>query len=254
MVEDPTKTRQRIDYQTLPNGDVKAILTISLPGGITKRFESVTSAAETKEVSGALLREVGCCAGSEVGISIFKRIGRIAKSVASSKVFELAAKGLAIAGPLLGPIAPFALGAAATLGVAGKLAKAGVAAAHGATDLAASIAAEARRDASKLTSTPEGAERLLAVANSKRLGAEAIADGSKPAKASPAKASPASSPPSSSSKPQTASDVRCAQMRGTTTDVLAAARAGRVRSNQAGPINAAQLLQAHNEGRVFWVS
>jgi hypothetical protein len=147
------------------------------------------------------------------------------------------------------------------MGVAGKLAKAGVAAAHGATDLAKQIAASAKSDAAKLTSTPAGAARLLAAANSKRLGAERVADGGtkKPAAAKPAPAPKKSSPEPRSSAPKTAEkaapvDHRCPQLRGTTDDVLAAARAGRVRSNQAGPIEASQLLAAHNQGRVYWVS
>jgi hypothetical protein len=246
---DPTNTRQRIDYIDLPGGGVKAVLTISLPGGIVKRFEAVTDPSEMKEVSGALLRSVGCCMGDEVGKSIFKKIGKgigkIAKGVASSKVFQLAAKGLALASPLLGPIAPFALGAAAAAGVASKLAKAGVAAAHGAHDVAKALTLSAHADATKLTSTPAGAARLLATANAKRLGAEKVAAG-KPAQAKPN----TSALPSSST-----ADLRCAQLRGTTeADLLAAAKAGRVRSNQQGKASTSQLLAAHKAGRIYWVS
>jgi hypothetical protein len=246
---DPSNTRQRIDYIDLPGGGVKAVLTISLPGGVVKRFEAATDANEMKEVSGALLRSVGCCLGDEVGRSIFKKIGKgigkIAKSVASSKVFQLAAKGLALASPLLGPIAPFALAAGAGLGVASKLAKASVAAAHGAHDVAKALTLSAHADATKLTSTPAGAARLLATANAKRLGAEKVAAG-----------------PAAKSKPNTAAipgsstaDHRCPQLSGNTeADVLAAAKAGRVRSNQPGAITPSQLLAAHKQGRLYWVS
>jgi hypothetical protein len=247
-MDDPTNTRQRIDYVPMADGSVKAILTISFPGGIVKRFEAVTSPDEAKEVSGALsvvsgVSGVGCCAGEEVGISFFKRLGRIAKGVASSKVFAIAAKGLAIAAPLLGPIAPFALGAAATMGVASKLSKAGVAAAHGAHDVAKALTASAHGDAKKLTRTPAGAAALLAAANKKRLGAEKIASkGDTPAPAQKIPKAKASS--SSSSAPP----------RGGEPDLLAAAAAGRVRSNRPGAINPKQLLAAHQEGRIYWVS
>jgi hypothetical protein len=249
---DPTNTRQRIDYIDLPGGGVKAVLTISLPGGIVKRFEAVTDPSEMKEVSGALLRSVGCCMGDEVGKSIFKKIGKgigkIAKGVASSKVFQLAAKGLALASPLLGPIAPFALGAAAAAGVASKLAKAGVAAAHGAHDVAKALTLSAHGDAVKLTSTPAGAARLLATANAKRLGAEKVAAG----KSTPA---PKSKPNTSALPSSSTADIRCAQLRGTTeADLLAAAKSGRVRSNQAGTATPSQLLAAHKAGRIYWVS
>lgn len=246
---DPSGARQRIDYIDLPGGGVKAVLTYSFPGGVVKRFEAVTHPDEMKEVSGALLRSVGCCMGDEVGRSIFKKIGKgigkIAKSVASSKVFQLAAKGLALASPLLGPIAPFALGAAAAAGVASKLAKASVAVAHGAHDVAKSLTLSAHADAVKLTSTPAGAARLLASANSKRLGAEKVAAG----KPTPAPKNTNALPSSSTA------DHRCLQLGGTTeADLLNAAKAGRVRSNQPGTATPSQLLAAHKQGRIYWVS
>lgn len=251
-IADPSNTRQRIDYIDLPGGGTKAVLTITFPGGVTKRFEASTTSDEMKEVSGALLRSVGCCMGDEVGRSIFKKIGKrfgkIAKGIAHSKVFALAAKALAIAAPLLGPIAPFALGAAAGLGVASKLAKASVAAAHGAHDVAKKLTQAAHDDAVKLTKTPAGAAKLLAVANAKRLGAEKVAEGTPAAKQN-TKALPSSS---TALNPE---NHVCPQLRGTTeSDLLNAAKAGRVRSNQQGTVSPSQLLAAHNRGRVYWVS
>lgn len=247
-------SRQRIDYVDKPDGSVDAVLTITLPGGVVKRFTSNVHPAEAQAISGEIIG-AEYLLNPEVGFSfkkVFKGVGKLAKKVASSKVFALAAKGLAIAAPLLGPIAPAALGAAAGLGVASKLAKAGVAAAHGAKSVAAELTASAHKDAVKLTKTPAGAKALLEHANKKRLGAEKVADNSRdtPQPRAAAKPKPAPKPapkaaaaarPSSSSPP-------------VTNDVLAAARAGRVRSNDGRRVTPDQLLEAHATGRLFWVS
>jgi hypothetical protein len=135
-------------------------------------------------------------------------------------------------------VAPFALGAAAKMGVASKLSKAGVAAAHGAHDVAKALTRSAHADATKLTRTPAGAAALLHAANKKRLGAEKVASQGEPK--NPRK-------PASSSSP--AAPQKAAQ-----NDLLAAAAAGRVRSNQQGAINTQQLLAAHQAGRIYWVS
>jgi hypothetical protein len=244
MAETAKPYRERIDHIPRPNGDVLTVYTITFPGGVVKRFEALTTAAEAKEVSGLL---IGCCGNKAVGLSIFKRVGRLAKHVANSKVFALAAKGLALAGPFLGPIAPFALGAAAGLAVATKLAKAGVAAAHGAVDAAKTLTASAHGDALKLSGgNPAKAAALLNTANNKRLAAEKVADKGEPKSAPAPRAAPAAK--------VAPVDHRCPQLRGTTeADLLAAADLGRVKSNQQGAISRQQLLAAHDQGRIFWV-
>jgi hypothetical protein len=45
-------SRQRIDYVTEPDGKVRAILTVTLPGGIMRRFDAVVDPADLSEVSG----------------------------------------------------------------------------------------------------------------------------------------------------------------------------------------------------------
>lgn len=253
-VKDPTNTRQRIDYIDMPGGGVKAVLTISLPGGVVKRFETLVTPEDALAVQGQIAGvsayplDAGCGCGvrpGDVGWNPFKAIAKAAKAVASSKVFALAATGLALAAPLLGPIAPAALGAAAAMGIAGKLAKAGHAAAQGAKDVAKILTSDAANDARKLTSTAAGAAKLLAVANSKRLGAEKIA-AAKPAAKQPK--------PKAAAKPKPAPKLGAVKAGSpATVDIVAAARAGRVRSNQKGVINPQQLMAAHQAGRVFWV-
>lgn len=245
-------SRQRIDFVDKPDGSVDAVLTVTLPGGVVTRYTSNVHPSEAQAVSGEIVG-AELILNPTVGVSVFKKIGRLAKKVASSKVFELAAKGLAIAAPLLGPIAPAALGAAAGLGVASKLAKAGVAAAHGAKSVAAALTKAAHSDAVKLTKTPAGAAQLLAVANQKRLGAEKAAHkGPEPAPRATAVKRPAARAPSAA--PARAPSPAPARASAPSSDVLALARAGRVRSNDGTGVSASQLMAAHAQGRIYWVN
>jgi hypothetical protein len=275
-------SRQRLDFEPLPGGAVKAILTVTLPGGVIKRFESITTAEEAQQVEGDIVGAelmLDPTLRGEVGFNIFKSVKKLAKKVASSKVFKVAASGLALAAPLLGPVAPAALAAAAGMGVASKLAHAGVAAAKGAKKLSASLTASAAADARKLTKTPAGAASLLATANKRRLGAEKLADGgssppppaaapapkapaARPAAraaravpaAPPAKAPAAPAPAAPARAPSLALPPRTAPANLSGADLLARARAGRVRSNDGRPVTDAELLAAHAQGRIFWVS
>jgi type IV secretory pathway TrbL component len=249
MADASTQTRQRLDFVDKPDGSVDAVLTISLPGGVQKRFTTNVHPSEAQAISGEIIgAEV--LLRPQVGFSfkgVFKSVGKLAKKVASSKVFALAASGLALAAPLLGPIAPAALGAAAGLGVAAKLAKAGVAAAHGAKAVADELTAAAASDAKRLTTTPAGAAALLAAANKKRLGAEKIANSARENVA----------PKSAPARPSNAAPARCASATQfppmSEGDLLARARAGRVRSNDGAAVSTSQLLAAHQQGRIFWV-
>lgn len=252
-------SRQRLDHITRPDGSVDAVLTITLPGGVTKRFVANVTNDEAQQVSGEIIGAEVLC-NPTVGAFSFKKLGRglknMAKKVASSKVFKLAAEGLAIASPLLGPLAPAALGAAAGLGVAAKLAKAGVAAAHGAHEVAKQLTDSAHADATRLTTTPAGAAALLQHANAKRLNAEKVADKGHdaPAPASKAPATARARPlvPPAAAKPSSSATLARAPAPASS-DVLALANAGRVRSNDGTPVTPAQLLAAHSAGRIFWV-
>ncbi|SRR6266545_4507559 len=235
---DATGVRKRIDYIDKPDGSVDAVLTITLPGGVTKRFVANTSPDEAQAVTGDIVgAELALLGPDVVGFNLFKSVGKLAKKVASSKVFALAAKGLAVAAPLLGPLAPAALGASAGLGVAAKLAKGSVAAAHGAKSVAAALTKSAIADARKLTKTPAGAKSLLADANKTRVNTEKVIEAQPEKKRAPA-----------------ARSAPAAARSGSEADLLARARAGRVRSNSGAPVNASQLLAAHREGRVYWVN
>jgi hypothetical protein len=253
-------TRQRIDYKDRPDGSVEAILTISLPGGVTKRYSSVVTKQELEAVAGDIVgAELAMLGPDAVGFSFgkfIKGVGKIAKSVATSKVFKMAASGLALAAPLLGPIAPIALAASAGMGVASKLAGSAAAAIKGATSVADALAKSAASDARKLTTTPEGAASLLAAANAKRLGAERVA-----AKAPPPRAAPppmphfprmaAQKPKAAAARP--AAPPKPAYAPRSEAALLASARAGRVKSNVNTSVSDSQLLAAHRSGRVFWV-
>jgi hypothetical protein len=266
----PELTRQRIDYRDRPDGSVEAILTISLPGGTTKRFTSVVTRKELEAVEGEIVGAELALAGPDaVGFSfgkLIKGVSKVAKSVASSKVFKLASSGLALAAPLLGPIAPVALAAAAGMGVASKLSGAAAAAAKGASAVANALTQSAANDAKRLTKTPQGAASLLAAANAKRLGAERIAAKSAPKppppkpkpkaaapkpkpKAAPKPPAPPAPPPPPAPRALPAPAV----IMRSEADLLARARQGRVRSNVNQPVSDSQLLAAHRSGRVYWV-
>lgn len=236
-------SRQRIDYEELPDGSVKAILTVTLPGGRVERFSAQLHPNELSEVSGiGMLFDPAHEVGNIFG-DIVKGIGKVAKGavhvvkeVVGSKVMQVAAKGLAVIAPALGPLAPAALATSATLGIAGKLAKAGIASKHGAKSVAKVITDGAIKDAAKLTKTASGAAALLKQANKKRTALEKIAAKNK-----------------SKSKPAAKSKPIVKPASGKPSNVIAAARAGRVRSNKGGKVSSAELLRASQSGRVFWV-
>jgi hypothetical protein len=233
------QTKQRIDYQTHADGSVTATLTVSLPNGEIRRFAETLTPAELEgnEVSGIFsglghfLKKAG------------KAIGHVAKKLATSKVFMAAAAGLAAAVPFAGPaLAPALLAASGAIGVGGKLLHASVAAAHGAHDLAKKLTHSAITDAHVITKTPAQAQALLELANTKRMKAEAIASQS-PAGAPPPRLATRPTPP----RPSSTQQARRPE------DVVAAAHAGRLRSNQGGDVTPAEVAAAHASGRVFWV-
>lgn len=242
-------SKQRVDYESLPGGGQRARMTVTLPPtagypkGRTFVFVEDLQAQDVKqyatqiagvEIGFAMQENGGYVSGVEVG-SIFsdigkaisggvKAIGKVAKAVVTSKVMQTAAKGLAIAAPALGPLAPMALGASAGIGIAGKLLSSKTAKSVGAPRAAQALAASAVSDAKRLTKTPGGALSLLKVASTKASNAFGLVDKLQNAKLSPAG------------------------------DILAHARAGRVRSNTGGQVTPAQLQAAASMGRVFFVA
>jgi hypothetical protein len=230
-------SKQRLDYESLPNGGQRARMTITLANGKSLTFVEDVTASDVKQYAAEIAGvEIGCaCAmapisGVEVG-NIFsdiakglgkgvKAIGKVAKKVVTSKVMQTAAKGLAMAAPALGPFAPAALGVSAGIGIAGKLLASKTAQSVGAPLASNALAQSAVSDAKRLTKTSSGLFGLLKVASTKAMNAFSLVD----------KLQPASG------------------------DVMALARAGKVRSNQGGQVTAAQLSAAAGAGRLFFLA
>lgn len=165
-------SRQRIDYFELPGGKgIRAVLTVTLPGGKEYQYtEDVTAA----EAAGQLAVEGDFDDFAVAGIfgDIGKALGKVAKgavkavkSIASSKVFKTAAKGLAVVAPALGPLAPAALTASAAMMTTSHLVGARHAASRGNKKAAAAATAAAVKTARALS--PKHAKTLLKIANEK---------------------------------------------------------------------------------------
>lgn len=240
--------KQNLQIVEHPDGSASALLTVTFADGTVQKYETALSSDELAEAEGQFVGAELAIAGGEMEVGAFgflkkaiKGIGKVGKAVLASKVMKVAAAGLAIASPVLGPLAPAALAAGAGLGVASKLASAGAAAAKGAMNVAKQLTDQAHGDAVALTSTPAGAAALLGAANAKRLAADAVQPKQLPQRRPVAAKAPLTitpkTPSGGSSEP----------------DLLERARAGRVRSNQPGAITDAQLLAAHRAGRVYWV-
>lgn len=95
--------RSRLDYRWLPDGQVQAILTVTLPNGHMMRF---TAEGNPHDILAALQREnPHVIAGFSLG-GLWRGIKKVAKTVATSKVFKIAAGALAVVAPFVGPLAP----------------------------------------------------------------------------------------------------------------------------------------------------
>src|SRR5574342_534437 len=82
--------RKRLDVRELPNGTVRAYLTVTLPGGNCIRVMAECDRATAMRVYRQLARDA-----AEVGFSlggIWKGIKKVARGVATSKVFKAATK------------------------------------------------------------------------------------------------------------------------------------------------------------------
>jgi hypothetical protein len=236
-------SKQRLDYTSLPGGGQRVRMTITLHGKSYTFVEDVTPQdvqQYAKEIAGI---EIGCAmmdsqiSGVEVG-NLLKDIGKaigggvkavakVAKKVVTSKVMQTAAKGLAMVAPALGPLAPAALAVSGGIGVAGKLLASKTAQSVGAPLASQALAESAMADAKRITKSSSGLSGLLKIASTKAMNAFHLVD---KLAAAPGGAS------------------------GGGGDVLALARAGKVRSNQGGAVTQAQLSAAAGSGRLFFLA
>ncbi len=250
-------SRQRIDFSTGPNGETMATLTITMAnGGGTYRYTASTDDEEVDALASALAtaetraeRIEGVLSEDEIaGLfsdvwSGVKSVANVAKKVVTSKVFKAAAAGLAIAAPALGPLAPALLAVSGTMAAASALGTAAVAAEGRAKKTARKLARVARNVTRRLSKTKKGRRKLLRIANRKRKAALRFAKRfgrkRKPARKRPArKRSTARRRPTSRKRP----------------NILAAARAGKLRSNKKGSVTSGSLARAAKRGRVFWIA
>ena len=232
---DENLSRQRLDYEEV-DGKVRAILTLTLPGGQTMVFSADASEAEAEAVEG--MWEVGIIDTDEVG-SIFgdiakgigkavKTVGKAAKSIATSKVFKGAGKALAVVAPALGPFAPAAMTVSAGMSTASTLLSARTAAAKGNKAAAAALTMRAKKDAKRLA--PKNAAKLLKIAGDKSRSAHELATRAKPKKKGAPRALPKLKPkPRAAASPKTASGKAL-----TLPQLAAAARKGNVYVLRAG--------------------
>lgn len=260
----PELPKQSIDYTEHPDGSITAKVTILFADGQKQEYVETVTQQELEAVAGEYVGAELAIIGpdGEVGFGFLKKIAKgiskAAKAVVTSKVFKVAATGLAIASPILGPLAPAALAASAGMGIAAKLAKAGAAAASGAKELAKQITASAHVDAKALTKTAAGAASLMQHANAKRTAAANVPTRKVVTKPTPKPqlraAAPKVAPKAAPARPPAARPAApAAPAARSEADLLARARAGRVRSNKPGNISDQQLLAAHRAGRIFWV-
>jgi hypothetical protein len=132
----------------MADGRVRALLTLCFANNTRFRF---VAECDPRTII-AVMREQH----PEIGFSlkgIIKGVGKIAKKVASSKVFALAAKALKSVAPFLGPLAPALAGASLAMGATTKLIAAKSLSAKGRKADAAKLVAAAAKDAA---ATPPG--------------------------------------------------------------------------------------------------
>ncbi len=265
-------SRQRMDYSVGPSGETIATLTITLGDGSTHRYSASTDDEEIDEVASAFAatelkqRKIEGESFTENEIagvfSFFKKavraVGNVAKKIASSKVFKYAAKGLALVAPVLGPFAGPALAVSGAMGVASKLASAGVAAAAGAKKAARALMRGAKKLAAKKVKSRKARRALMRIANKKRKAASRLAD--KPSRRRRRRrpmrrARPVRRRPTRQARPVRRRPTRRPRRRTVRKpNLLVAARAGRLRSNKRGAVTARSLAKAARRGRVYWIA
>lgn len=153
--------RTHIAYRWTKDGRVQCCLTLTFAGNTTFRF----MADADPRVIVALLRENHPEVGGFSLKKLAKGIGKIAKKVASTKVFALASKALSVLAPIAGPLAPALLGAGAAMGASVKLMAAHKHAAAGNKEAAAALVKSAAEDAKQAPADAGGQPAALNAAN-----------------------------------------------------------------------------------------
>jgi hypothetical protein len=153
--------RTRIAYRWTKDGRVQAVLSMTFPGNT--RFVFFAECDPRTII--ALMREQHPEVGGFSLKKLAKGIGKIAKKVASTKVFALASKALSVLAPIAGPLAPALLGAGAAMGASVKLMAAHKHAAAGNKEAAAALVKSAAEDAKAAPADAGGAPAALNAAN-----------------------------------------------------------------------------------------
>lgn len=102
--------RCRTDGHWLPSGEYECVLTITLPDNHAFRFSATCDPKHLMQLIAALNPGVGFSLKA-----LWKGVKKVAKNVATSKVFKMASTALASIAPALGPLGAPALAAAAAM-------------------------------------------------------------------------------------------------------------------------------------------
>lgn len=151
-------SRQRIDYAWQKDGRIKAILTLTLAGGQTYRITAHGDPYEIAKVMQANNPEVGSLLGK-----VWGGIKKVAKKVATSKVFKAASSVLTKVGAALPPpVGPAALAAGTAMSIGTKLLAAKTYSDRGDTKSAAKLVLAAKKEGEKHPPTVEAAGKQAA--------------------------------------------------------------------------------------------
>ncbi len=135
-------SRQRIDYAWQKDGRIRAILTLTLAGGQTFRVTAHGDPYEIARIITANNPEVGGFLGD-----MWKGIKKVAKKVATGKVFKAVSSVLSKVGPSLPPpIGPAALAAGTAMSISTKLLAAKQYSDRGDTKSAAKLVLAAKKE------------------------------------------------------------------------------------------------------------
>ncbi len=148
-------SRQRLDFSEGPEGQAIATLTITMGDGGVHRYKAESTEQEVNELAKGIANaeinamqisgEIAGMGEDEISgiwgsiVKGVKSVGKAARKIASSKVFKMAGKGLTMAAPFLGPLAPAALAVGGGMMIASKLSDASIAAEAGAKRVAKSL-------------------------------------------------------------------------------------------------------------------
>lgn len=186
-------SRQRIDYSTGPKGETVALLTVTLKDGSVHRFKGEATEREVdqlaKGIANAEMRKLqvsGEIAGmgeDEIAglwgsiVKGVKKVGKVARKVASSKAFKWAGRGLVMAAPALGPFGAAAAAVGGGMMLASKVSDMSIAAEAGAKKTARALGINVKKTARKLGKKRSTRRKLISWANAKRKAVMARAAG-----------------------------------------------------------------------------